>query len=391
MKVRQEEGKSIVLVTNAPFPIGNVSTLRYTSYLTALSEKGIKSKVVVFFPSSDGREGVPPKGEYKGIYYEYASSPTWRTNSILLKIFIAIGGILRSWLILSKHSYSTLILYGENSFFINVFYYIYCKLHGIRYLGDRSEYPSEKTRNSRVMSWFYTRKIRLFDGMIIMTNELSSYYSKLANRNDFIYTLPMTIDDSRFSGIVQLERKKPIIVVVFGSHNRDGLLDSIKTFMKYCEQYSGLLNLVLIGPFETLPNHLEIKDIINRSHFVDRIEIKGLLPIDQVPQYLSDATCLLTTPTFYKSGGFPTKLGEYMLSKTPIVLTNAGEISQYLEADKDAVICEPGDYDALAMGIRKIEEDPEFAKYLVSNAYKKVLTTFNAKTYVDGLMYFCFN
>ena len=390
MRANETTGHSVVLVTNAPFPLGNVSTLRYTSYLKVLVEKEVRAKVVVFCPSSHGREGVPRTGEHKGIAYAYSSSPVWETNSMVKKLFIAIKGIIHSLSIIGEEQYDSLILYGENSFFVNAFYYLYCKFHKIRFFGDRSEYPSDRVKNSKIKMFFYKRKVRMFDGMIIMTDELSKYYSNLVNRKDFVFTLPMTIDDSRFLGVETPREKDSKIVVVFGGHNRDGLIDSVKAFLKYCEIYSSSLSLVLIGPFQSLPNSHAISDIINNSKYKERVIIKGQMPIDKVPYYLSTATCLLTTPTFYKSGGFPTKLGEYMLSKTPIVLTNAGEISKYVEADKDAIVCAPGDYDAIARGINRIEKDHKYAQYLISNAYSKVRTVFNAETYVDKLIVFLF-
>ena len=50
------------------------------------------------------------------------------------------------------------------------------------------------------------------------------------------------------------------------------------------------------------------------SEYKECIHICGLLPNDQLPGILAGASCLMTTPNSYPSGGFPTKLGEYMIA-----------------------------------------------------------------------------
>jgi glycosyltransferase involved in cell wall biosynthesis len=51
---------------------------------------------------------------------------------------------------------------------------------------------------------------------------------------------------------------------------------------------------------------------------------------------------LLPRPTSLQSeSGFPTKLGEYLASGTPIVVTNTGEIASFLTNRENAIIVEP--------------------------------------------------
>ena len=41
----------IALVTHAPFPVGNVSTMRYSSYLKAMCKAGVYSYVLIYCPT----------------------------------------------------------------------------------------------------------------------------------------------------------------------------------------------------------------------------------------------------------------------------------------------------------------------------------------------------
>ena len=46
--------------------------------------------------------------------------------------------------------------------------------------------------------------------------------------------------------------------------------------------------------------------------------------------------------------GFPTKLGEYLLTENPVVLTRVGDIPLFLRDGESAYIAEPGDEEEIA-------------------------------------------
>ena len=128
--------------------------------------------------------------------------------------------------------------------------------------------------------------------------------------------------------------------------------------------------------------------VINDDSLKNRIQVLGKVDIDEVPQILINASCLLTTPNSYISGGFPTKLGEYMLSGVPVVATNAGEISDYVEDRNEVILVPVGDIDSIAEQILFVEQHPSEVKIMAENAKRKVCTTFSADTYVNNLIRF---
>ena len=377
----------IAVVTHAPFPQGNVSTMRYTSYMKALVESGAFCYVIIYCPTRMAKHIKNSTGTYSGINYQYATDITWRSYNAINKVIYLAKGLINSILYLNKNRISTVILYGDNPFVVNMFYWIYCKFTRKRFIGDRSELPSVKVQRSKLKLCVYGIKQKMFDGMIIMTKQLMQFYRQYSNNDDFVFFLPMTIDPSRFDGIEKNNPEKPYIAVVFGTHNRDGLLESLKSFDLYCKK-RGLYDICLIGDYENMPNKKELDMQICSSEFKGRIHILGKQPNHKVPDILYNASILLTTPNFYISGGFPTKLGEYMLSGIPIVATKTSELIDYIVPDTDMLLSNPGDFESISDNMLRIEHDSALAKTLSENAKKKAQSVFCANNYIDKLLSF---
>ena len=376
------------LVTMAPFPVGNVSTIRFSSYMQTLAKLGFFSYILVYCPTTMARKIHNRFGVFNGIHYQYATKITWKSDCFFEKLIYLVVGLVKSLYYLKKERINTVILYGDNYLIVTLFFFIVCKFLGIRFIGDRSELPSIAERNSKYKSFVYEKKQKLFDGMIVMTKRLKDFYSMIFPNNDSLFFLPMTIDPDRFKNIVKEQVSKPYIAVVFGTHNRDGLEESLKAFAVYKNELKGSFNLVLVGDYMNMPNKKTLDDLIQRNQLNDFVEIKGLVQNDLVPQILKNASCLLTTPNFYVSGGFPTKLGEYMLSGVPIVATSAGELLDYVVPNKELLMCSVGNVEEIAKNISYVEKNSDQCERMSRKAFDKASTVFNADTYKIELVKF---
>ena len=65
------------VITMAPFPKGNVSTVRYTSYLKSLVKEKCYTFVLIYCPTRMAAHINNRFGIYEGINYQYATKPTW--------------------------------------------------------------------------------------------------------------------------------------------------------------------------------------------------------------------------------------------------------------------------------------------------------------------------
>ncbi|WP_455591228.1 glycosyltransferase [Bacteroides sp.] len=374
------------LITMAPFPIGNVSTIRYTSYLKSLLRSGVTPCVFIISPSYMARHNNRKYGVYNGIYYRYMTRISWRKKLLfLIKAIYYVIGLFKSIYYLKKNKIDCVILYHQETF-AYYFYWIVLKILSIAYITDKSEYPYGFSKMSSLKKNIEIIKLKVFDGFIVMTHELTNFYSRVHPLKKDVFHLPMTINLDRFAHIQKDNSFSPYIAVVFGIHNRDGLYESVVSYHYYRNIAKDIAyRLVLIGNYELLPDWTRISRYIIDNNLSDYVDIKGELPINEVPKIIFNAKCLLTTPNEYISGGFPTKLGEYLLSGVPVVATLAGEIGFYLKNKKHAMLVAPGDYVGIAESLYLLQTDSTLALKISQEAKELVYEAFNADKYAKSL------
>ena len=105
---------------------------------------------------------------------------------------------------------------------------------------------------------------------------------------------------------------------------------------------------------------------------------------------LANAEVLVTSQPQTKraEGGFPTKLAEYMMSKTVALVTNVGEIHKYV-SDGDTVYmappCNPVEY---ATKLKYILHHKGEAQQVADKAYDFAIQHFSAKEVTIGMINF---
>lgn len=388
----EDKNKKILrcsLIFLGPYPHGNVSSIRIHSYCKALAKRGIFIKIILLAPCREASINTEREGIYQGVHYKYMTKITWEKRpNFFIKLIYYLTGLLKSIKEIRNTNTNCLLSYHSN-FISNVFFWCYTRFHNIPFIIDKTEYPYGYQSLNTLQKKFEIFKLLFFDGFITITKELMVFYSSIKSK---VFHLPMSIDIERFNGLQKQYKDEPYIAVVFGSHNRDGLFESIISYYEYtlmCKEKP--YKLTLIGDFNALPNKKEIIKYINEKGLLNRIQILGKINIQEVPQLLINASCLLTTPNEYKSGGFPTKLGEYMLSGVPVVATYAGEISNYVTDQKNILVCNPKEFKKIASNIIFVQNNTKKSIEMASNAKLLVLNAFNADLYIDKLIDFLIN
>ncbi|NDP27998.1 MAG: glycosyltransferase [Flavobacterium sp.] len=381
----------IALITSNPFPIGNVSTNRFTTYCKSIAEKGLFVKIFILHPSkSEEAKCNAPSGSYKNILYQNMANYTYwsyKTN-ILKKTITLIKGLFHSIKVLRNDQIDTIIIVQDN-FIIYIFYWLFSIIYSGKLIIEKNEYPFGYLNYSKIKKYFQNIKYSFFDGFIIMTEELVDYYSKVKASDAKIFLLPMSVDSDRFENIRKNLLTENYIGCTFGYHNRDGLKDTLKAYKLYKHIIGDTsYKLWMVGDFKNLLNRIEIQEYIAANDLKDDAIIKGSYRSDRVPQILKDAKCLITTPQKYTSGGFPTKLGEYLATGNPVISTNCGEIGNFLINRKNCFLSEPSNINSIADDLVFIHNNQIDAEIIGLEGLKLAKTSFNTDKYIDSLILF---
>lgn len=370
-------GLSIVLVNTQPVPslgVGAASVNRLLSYTKGLIQQG--SNVCVLSTAvGDSFEWK----EYEGIPVKHLGK---ESESVYRKLLGYLGTSRRLLKELSQKEIDVVIFVTSN-YFLTVLLEIYCRIKKIIVVNERSEFPFvliRKNKWKRAIAPFYTNTAyRLLDGMIVMTKPLKEYYQDKVRPNCKIFEMPMTVDVDRFLNAESTQNTIGNYIAYCGSlSNTNGISNLIEAF-SYVEPLYPNLKLLIIGG---TPNEKEMdgyKESV-KEYGLNNVVFYGRVDRTAMPGLLINAKALLLArrSNWQSTGGFPTKLGEYLATGNPVVVTAVGDIPLYLD-ETNSFIVKPDDNKAFAKRIIEVLADEDHAAVVGKEGQKLALTVFSAK------------
>ena len=381
------------------FPEGMAPTTRIIAYGNGLVQNGCEVEVVINSPYC--RDSIKKtSGEIKGLKYRYPFLYNtklyprrwyrWLYANWMLYIKCLIAVIKSNrekrynCVLLSFDTPRDLIVYG-----------MFLRLFGIRtvFIGD--EFPEEirrlKGQVSRHNIILYKIAYRFISGRVLMTRALREYYDNIVCKKPS-FILSSVIDTSRFDSLkIEVQPRNYLCYMGNLMLAKDNVDNIIRAFYLIKDKYPNL-DLFLYGT----PNDKDlkiVKDLISELGVEDRVMLKGRAKYDDVPNILANARINVTSQPITKraEGGFPTKMCEYMLANVPCILTDAGEITNYVQDGVTAYIVERCNPDAYAKKLDYILSNYKKALVVAENARKYVLDNFGSKQATSGLVDFIKN
>lgn len=365
--------KNIVIVNTLPVPSGNASVNRFLSYAKGLVKLG---NTVTVLSSS---------------YHEDKVSVIDGVKCVNLGTKARFS-LFNSLLSISKRlylgSYDSIILVS-NSLLLIYPISIIAKLRGISLIQEKSEYPfllmKDGFFNKLKASIYVNTTYKLFDGLIVMTKPLMKYFKNKVTSKCKLIEIPMTVDVSRFN-ISKVKQEYGDYIAYCGnmSGNKDGIYNLISAF-SYIEKGGYRIKLLLIGGTDRYEELKAIKQYVSDLNLKNVI-FYGKASREEIPQLLVNAKILaLARPSSLQStGGFPTKLGEYLSTENPVVVTAVGDIPLYLN-NRNSFIVEPDDNKAFAEKIIEVLNNYNDAKMRALAGKKLVNNIFNSEVQAKRL------
>lgn len=217
---------------------------------------------------------------------------------------------------------------------------------GLKIFHERTEYPSVVAGKSifrRIDLAIYLRfVIKRFDGLFVINNALKKYFSTLTNSKIIIAN--MIVDPSRFEQLLNKPNNAKPIITYCGKleGDKDGVPILIKSFAIITNKFPNAI-LQIIGSLDNEKTKQKMLSMVKELNIESRVVFTGSVGREDMPKILKDSDILaLARPNNKQAeGGFPTKLGEYLATGNPVVITNVGEITLFLKDEVNAYIAEP--------------------------------------------------
>ncbi len=225
---------------------------------------------------------------------------------------------------------------------------------------ERTEYPfvvSDKTLIGKIELFIYLKYIiKKFDGIYVINNALKKYFSEITKHKIPVKIINMIVDPARFESVTRKNGKIEKVITYCGSleGDKDGVPILIESFAHISGEFPDL-RLQLIGSLDNEVITQNIKSILKKSGVADKVILTGSVKREDIPNYLvnSDVLALARPDNKQAEGGFPTKLGEYLATGNPVVVTNVGEIGLFLCDKKNAFVSEPDSAEKFSEKLRE--------------------------------------
>ncbi|KAF5073312.1 Glycosyl transferases group 1 [anaerobic digester metagenome] len=377
------ERNKIIFVSGTTYPNGLASTNRIKGLLRELSGNCWVAKAYCLSATKypTGYEGAHPQfrkeGTDEGVEYYYLPINVRESKYRILRTVNNLAGlILLPFILISregKPKFGRAILATNIT---SIFHVLYFKVISLiinhKLVLIRSEFPNIVQHRSRVKYFLYRTLFekwyfKLFNGYVLMTRTLKEYFSVYARKDSKLEIIPMTVDLNRFNSFQ--ESPFPFEYIAYAgslSSKKDGLDILLKAFIKLAHK-NPKINLAIAGDKNDSSAYSYLLGIVNNEaeHIKGRIHFVGRIDSNDIPSFLKNAKALaLARPrSLQAEGGFPTKLGEYLATGKPVIVTNVGEIPDYLQHKKNAILCSSDDVDSFADGLEwVINNYPEATK-----------------------------
>lgn len=370
--------KSKLFILNWVFSYGSASSNRLLAYANSAAKKGIDVHIVALLRIK--KMGYVPKVgvSIEGLY-------PCRINNKLLAFIISLFSTI--WFLLTKvKKQDRILLYGSSEYLPLL---LMLRRHQTSF--EVTECPDlfhPQTYPFFIYKWLW----KYIEHIFVISGNLKQYFVDHGinpKRIDIINTI---VDSSRFDGIIHNPQEK--YIAYCGNVNKDskdGVFDLIKSFVRYHESFNDR-KLYIIGPIvseEEKQKYIEYLKLFNTEEYVN---FSGLVPPSKIPELFVNAEMLvLARPDNIQAKyGFATKIGEYLLSGRPNVLTNVGNISDFLVDGENAFIAEPGDIKSIALKMMNVSSDPLKAIEVGKRGKETAMQYFNSDIETEKLTYLMF-
>lgn len=355
------------------------ATNRCISFIKGFSELGIKT-TVVYFRANESFDLF--NTQMPNICYKHYCRRT--AAKVMLPQQIGLLLSICDFIIRLRTS-DAVFCYGNTY----VWYWVKRLRPKVKLYVEQTELPEVTGIGGKFLTptWKnYYKALPLLDGLFVITTALKEYFNIRGVKQERIHIANITVIPNRFDGIVKEKTEKYIGYCGTASNNKDGVDVLIKAFAKVSSAFPDV-KLYIMGP---TPKKDELGNItlIKELGLQDKINLTGVIPASEMPQYLKNAEVLvLARPDNIQAKyGFATKMGEYLLSKNPVVVTRVGDFELFLKDKDSAIFANPLSVDDISNQIIWALKHPVESERIGEKGYEVAMKHFHYLSVTKNLI-----
>jgi glycosyltransferase involved in cell wall biosynthesis len=359
---------NFIFISDGNYPNQTAEAIRHSTISQGISENGHKVNFFVLSPQVWSSAELNYKGVNFKTFNEYAG------KNKILKIFNLCFALFKMNKVIKQiHKeapldgiivYSTIICVIQKTLSLG-------KKLNIKIFHERTELPRIMGYSSsflnRIINYYYINKlIPGFSGIFVISDKLVDFF-KAYNRN--IKKILTVVDTDFFNNKINTSFDFPYIAYCGTMKGeKDGVPILIRSFAKLLNQLPSF-KLLLIGNNSDKSSIKEIIDTIEKLDLKDKVIFTGLVAREEMPGLLGNAVLLVVSKPDIEqnTANFPIKIGEYLATGVPMVVTRVGEIHKFITDGENGFVAMPGSDESFYSKMLEALSDYERAKKIGLN------------------------
>lgn len=382
---------NVYIITKEPFPKGMASTQRIKCYAQAIAPYVNKVEVLVYIRTEqNSKRNNHISGLINTIPFKYISGKTTESSNLLLKGFHYLFDRIRLLVYLKKKikKGDVVFAYVNSDVRFTLFLIRFVHKLGAIFIRDLCEIPYgtgvESKSNIKKRNITFKYQFPLLDGVISISDNLSSMFSKYNSKVE-VLKVPILVDFDLCNNRSKVTKESRPFIFHCGTlyEQKDGILGLLEAVCIANVNRKNKILLKCTGNINKSPHAKEIREIISKYDADDYIKFTGYLSEDELKENLAIASLVVINK--YKNQQntycFSTKLAEYMAASKAIIITQVGEVMNWLSDKENAIIIPPGDVRILSIAINKLIDNVTLCEKLGNNANAFCRENFDYKVY----------
>lgn len=377
--------KITIITARSGFPNGSGASSILRKYGEGFKKLGYDIDILLLRPSETVRGNQinsEIEGVYKGISFKYMCKTTITKNNYLKRIYLYFIGVLNTLIYLLKNhnKLCEVFFYSPDYIISTMIIQLLCKNLNINCIGIKTESSYSDKQRTKKLFWKYKEKLiyKNFNSMIVISEYLKKQIKDFGY-NGNIEVIPIVVNENMYDYVNVDDKLKEIIYMGSLAHKKELklLIKSFSIVNKRFENWS----LKIIGSFNSKELKTYINNYINELELDNHIKFLGFVSANDLPELLAKGGIMVLPRVRqeYSEAGFPIKLGEYLLSGSPTIVTKTGEINKYLIDGKNSFLVEKINAKNFAKKIIYVINNYNYALEIGNNGRKLSIKEFGSK------------